>query len=145
MSRSHENIIEIKTTPEELFRALTDPAEVAKWFAPIRLDPRVGGEYVIIWAPGMETTSIITAWEPNSHFGKYSERSVTYDRKGKTETGVTQRLGIDYYIEALGDGVTRLRLVQSGFSPDAAWDDEFEGTKTGWVSYLNKLKEILEQ
>ena len=34
MSRSHETVIEIKATPEEVFRALTDPEEIVKWFVP---------------------------------------------------------------------------------------------------------------
>ncbi len=146
MSRSHETIIDIKTTPEELFRALTDPAQIVKWFAPeARMDPRVGGEYVFSWGPGMEGRTTITAWEPNTHFGTASERSVTYGSTGKpVDTGVMQRIAVDYYVESLGDGVTRLRLVQSGFGPEAAWDDEFESIKTGWASFLKKLKEILE-
>jgi hypothetical protein len=53
-------------------------------------------------------------------------------------------MAVDYYIEAISDGVTRLRLVQSGFGPGTAWDDEFEATKTGWADFLKKLKEILE-
>jgi hypothetical protein len=60
------------------------------------------------------------------------------------ETGVAQKIAIDFYIEAIGDGMTRLRLVQSGFGPEAAWDDEYEATKSGWAEFLTKLKEILE-
>ena len=145
MSRSNENIIEIKATPEEVFRAITEPEQIAKWFAPVRVDPRVGGEYVISWAPGMESRGTVSAWDPYTHFGKYNERSVTYGGDGKpVDTGKIHRIAIDYYIEAAGDGVTRLRLVQSGFGPEAAWDDELESTKTGWADFLKKLKEVLE-
>jgi uncharacterized protein YndB with AHSA1/START domain len=146
MSRSHESVIEIKATPEEVFRALTEPGEIVKWFGPeARVDPRVGGEYYISWGPGMDMTKIISAWEPGAHFGVSSGRSIAYSSKGQpVETGVTQIIGVDYYIEAAGDGVTRLRLVQSGFGEGAAWDDEFEGIKTGWAEFLKKLKEVLE-
>jgi hypothetical protein len=147
MNRSHETILEIKATPEEVFRAITDPGEIVKWFAPeARVDSRVGGEYVLSWGPGMEIVKVISAWDPPGHFGADSERSVAYSSQGKPiETGTAQRIALDYYIEAIGDGVTRLRLVQSGFGPGAAWDDEFESTKTGWASFLKKLKEILEK
>ncbi len=146
MSRSHESVIEIKATPEEVFRALTEPGEIVKWFGPeARVDPRVGGEYYISWGPGMDMTKTISAWEPGAHFGVSSGRSIAYDSKGRpVETGVTQIIAVDYYIEAVGDGVTRLRLVQSGFGAGAAWDDEFEAIKTGWAEFLNKLKEVLE-
>ena len=92
-----------------------------------------------------ETIIDISVWDPPKHFSQYTERSIAYNREGKpVETGATQKIAIDYYIEAIGDGMTCLRLVQSGFGPEAAWDDEYEGTKTGWAEFLNKLKEILE-
>ena len=146
MSRSQEIVIEIKATPEEVFRAITEPEQIVKWFAPeSRVDPRVGGEYVFSWGPGMEGKTTISGWDPYTHFGTCSERSVTYGGTGKpVDTGVTRQMAVDYYIEAIGDGVTRLRLVQSGFGPEAAWDDEFEATKTGWGDFLKKLKEVLE-
>jgi hypothetical protein len=61
------------------------------------------------------------------------------------DTGVVQKICVDYFIESPGGGITRLRLVQTGFGPEAAWDAEFAETKTGWLAYLNKLKAVLEQ
>jgi len=146
MSKTHETVIDIQATPEEVFRALTEPEQLAKWFAPeSRVDPRVGGEFSFSWGPGMESKHTISAWDPYTHFASYRERSYAYSREGKpVETGVIRRMAADYYIEAIGDGVTRLRLVQSGFGPEAAWDDEIEATKTGWADFLKKLKEVLE-
>jgi len=146
MSKSHETIIDIKATPEEVFRAITDPEQIVKWFAPYaRVDPRVGGVYDISWDPEMQGGGVISVWDPPKHFAQYTERSVAYNCEGKpVDTGATQKIAIDYYIEAIGDGMTRLRLVQSGFGPEAAWDDEYEATKTGWADFLKKLKEILE-
>jgi uncharacterized protein YndB with AHSA1/START domain len=146
MSKSHETIIDIQATPEEVYRAVTDPTQIVKWFAPYaRVEPRVGGAYEISWAPDMKGGGTITVWDPPHQFSQYSERSVAYNCEGKpVETGVPQKIAIDYFIEALGNGITRLRLVQSGFGPEAAWDDEFESTRTGWADFLQKLKEILE-
>lgn len=146
MSKSHENVIVIKATPEEVFRAITDPGQIVKWFAPYaRVDPRAGGEYVISWDPNLQGGGVISVWNPPKHFGEYSERSVAYNGEGKpVDTGVAQRIAVDYYIEAMADGMTRLRLVQSGFGPEAAWDDEYEATKTGWAEFLKKLKAVLE-
>ncbi len=146
MSKSHENIIEINATPEEVFRAITDPEQIVKWFAPYaRVDPRVGGKYVISWDPALQGGGVISVWDPSKHFAEYSERSIAYGCEGKpVDTGATQKIAVDYYIEAIGNGITRLRLVQSGFGPEAAWDDEYEATKTGWADFLQKLKEILE-
>ena len=148
MSRSHETVIDIKATPEEVFRALTDPEQVVKWFAPYaRIEPGVGGKYHISWSPEMKGEgSRIIAWDPYTHFGAASERSFAYGCEGKpVETGAKQLIAVDYYIESLGDGLTRLRLVQSGFGPGAAWDDEYASTKTGWADFLKQLKELLEK
>ncbi len=146
MSRSHETIIDLHATPEEVFRAVTDPEQIAKWFAPeARVDPRVGGEYYFSWGPGMEGRTTIVAWDPGKHFGTCSERSITYGSKGKVDTGVVQKMCVDYYIESLGGGMTRLRLVQSGFGPEASWDDEFNATKSGWGGFLKKLAGLFEK
>jgi len=145
MSRSHETVIDIKATPEEVFRAITDPEQIVKWFCDdARVDPRVGGEYYFAWG-GMGATTTISAWEPGKHFGTSSERSIAYSGAGPVDTGVVQKMSVDYFIESLGGGITRLRLVQSGFGPEAAWDDEFAETKTGWTAFLEKLKELLEK
>jgi len=145
MSRSHETVIDIKATPEEVFRGITDPEQIVKWFCDeARVDPRVGGEYYFAWG-GMGAASTITAWEPGKHFGTSSERSKTYGNKGPVDTGVVQKMCVDYYIESLGGGMTRLRLVQSGFGPEAAWDDEFADTKSGWADFLKKLQDLVEK
>ena len=146
MPKFHETIIDIKATPEEVFRAVTDPEQIVKWFAPYaRVDPRVGGEYAISWDPENEGDGVISVWDPPRHFSQYTERSVAYNCEGKAvETGTAQKIAIDYYIGAIGDGMTRLRLVQSGFGPEAAWDDEYQATKSGWADFLKLLKQILE-
>lgn len=146
MSKSHETIIDIKATAEEVFRAVTDPEQIVKWFAPYaRVDGHVGGVYDISWDPELQGDGTISVWDPPKHFAQYTERSVAYNCEGQpVDTGTAQRIVIDYYIEAIGDGVTRLRLVQSGFGPESAWDDEYEATRTGWAEFLKKLKTILE-
>lgn len=93
MSKSHENIIDIKATPEEVCRAITDPEQIVKWFAPYaRVDPRVGGEYDISWDPEMQGGGVISVWDPPKHFAQYSERSVAYNCEGKpVDTGATHK------------------------------------------------------
>jgi hypothetical protein len=52
-------------------------------------------------------------------------------------------LAVDWFLEAKG-GKTVLRLVHSGFQPDAPWDKEYDGTKRGWTFELQALKHYLE-
>jgi hypothetical protein len=51
-------------------------------------------------------------------------------------------LAVDYYIEGQG-GKTMLRLVDSGFGPEAEWDDEFDSISRGWKYELRGLRHYL--
>jgi uncharacterized protein YndB with AHSA1/START domain len=142
--RQHISEIEIDATPDQVFRALTEAEQIVRWFAPeAKVDPRVGGEFMISWGPGTEVRSTITIWEPGSRFATVRERSRAYG--APPEEGETvQRIVIDYQIEPLAGGKTLLRLVHSGFGRGAGWDNEFESTRTGWPIFLRILKVGLE-
>jgi hypothetical protein len=50
---------------------------------------------------------------------------------------------VDFVIEAKAGGSTTLRLVHSGFSTGADWDDEFESHARGWTLMLANLRHYL--
>jgi uncharacterized protein YndB with AHSA1/START domain len=142
--RQHISEIEIDATPDQVFRALTEADQIVRWFAPeAKVDPRVGGEFMISWGPGMEGRSTIAIWEPGRRFATVRERSRAYGAPPE-EGEPVQRIVIDYQIEALAGGKTLLRLVHSGFGQGAGWDNEFESTRTGWSVFLRTLKVGLE-
>ncbi len=147
MSKSHENTINLAATPEAVFRAITDPEQIVKWFAPYAtVDPRVGGKFAISWSPDKPGNGVISALDAPRHLAVNTERSVAYNSKGQpVETGTPRQIVVEYFVEPLDEGITRLRLVQSGFGPEPAWDEEYESTRTGWAYFLAKLKKLLEQ
>ena len=49
-------------------------------------------------------------------------------------------LWVDWLIEAKAGGTTTLRLVHSGFSTSADWDDEFDSLARGWRLMLANLR-----
>ena len=51
---------------------------------------------------------------------------------------------MEFTIEAQAGGITRLRLVHSGFGTDAGWDDELDATSAGWNVELRGLRHYLE-
>jgi hypothetical protein len=59
------------------------------------------------------------------------------------DSAARKRLTVDWYLES-DRGGTVLRLVHSGFSGDASWDDEFDGTRRGWIFELESLRTYLE-
>ena len=53
--RAHETRIEIDAPIEEVWKALTDATEIARWFAPkMSVEPGVGGTVIADWGPGIE-------------------------------------------------------------------------------------------
>ena len=134
--RSHEFTVELNASADEVWRALSEAEGLIKWFAPeARVEPGEGGKIFLSWGPGMEGASEISAWKPGEHLG-------TLMPAGSPEAPRVQ--AVDYYIENR-DGRTVLRLVHSGFSADAKFDDEFESTHHGWLTFLAMLRHAVEQ
>ena len=53
------------------------------------------------------------------------------------------QIATEYVLESEG-GTTLLRLVHPGFGTESEWDDQFEGTRTGWEVELRGLRHFLE-
>jgi uncharacterized protein YndB with AHSA1/START domain len=127
--RSLEKTIEVSATPEQVWKALTDPKELVKWFPlEARVTPGVGGKFFISWGPDMEGEAEIIAWEPGKRIA-WKESMAT----------------VEFTIEARG-GKTLVRMVQSGFFSGEAWENEwFESTDYGWGFILLNLQWSLER
>jgi uncharacterized protein YndB with AHSA1/START domain len=121
--------IEIAAPVEEVWKALTDPQELVKWFPlEARVTPGVGGKLFLSWGPGWEIETPIVAWEPGKRFATADDLAM-----------------VEWTLEARG-GKTILRLVQSSFSSGAAWEDEwFDSTNFGWTFMLANLRLAVER
>jgi uncharacterized protein YndB with AHSA1/START domain len=120
--------IPIQTTPEELWKALTEAKGIEGWFAPeVRVVPGEGGSIWMSWGEGMAGEAKIEVWDPERHL--------------RTSFGPQS---VDYFIETKGTE-TVLRLVQSGFGADASFDGEYESSNRGWTIFLSMLKHGLER
>ena len=65
-ARQHETAIEIDAPIEEVWKAITDAAAMARWFAPkMTVEPGVGGFVIADWGQGIEWKTTIEIWEPN--------------------------------------------------------------------------------
>jgi uncharacterized protein YndB with AHSA1/START domain len=125
--------IATSATPEQAWEAWADPEKIAQWFV-----DRATGEA----KPGGTMT-----W----FFDKFG-----YALPYKIVDAVPGRLiafkweapegnpGILELRIAREGGATMVRLVNSGFREDAAWDDEYEGVNSGWKMALGILKFYLE-
>ena len=133
--RSIEKTITIDAPPDIVWKALTDAQELANWFpVEARVTPGVGGSIWMRFFDDSHYEAPVGAWDANRHLQLiYAEPSEQ----------VPHRVALDYFLEGDG-GRTVLRLIQSGFSTDAAWDAMYDGTERGWACMLGALKHALE-
>ncbi|PKN79514.1 MAG: hypothetical protein CVU47_10550 [Chloroflexi bacterium HGW-Chloroflexi-9] len=122
---------QLDATPEEVWRALTDPAELAVWFGcPVDVVP--GERIAIHFADSSPQDSRIVTWEPPSllafEWDDHYPRSTDPDRSMSLVT---------FELERSGAG-TRLVLVHSNGEPKE-WKDNLGG----WHGHLVALREHL--
>ena len=132
--RAIEVTLEIAAPVESVWKAITDPKELERWFPlQARVTPGVGGEVFMSWGPPWEGGSRIEAWDENRRLRT----------RGFLEHGDASM--VEYTLEAKG-GKTLLRLVHSGFAKGGDWEDElFGGTERGWRYELRSLRHYLER
>jgi len=129
--------VEIAASPAAVWKALTDAEELARWFPLVaRVTPGKDGRVFLSWGPGWEGEARIDAWEPQQLF-----RWIEMAGSPEGPQGVT----IEWKLDQRG-GKTVVRLVQSGFSTGADWEEEYFGsTDYGWGFMLTNLRHYLER
>ena len=135
VTRDIELSVELDASPEDVFRAVTDGTELAKWLAPeARATAPEGGKKGTIWiswGEGMSVEHEIEIFD--------APKRIRHPSGKNSETKAP--LYADWSIEAREGGKATLRLVHSGFSVGADWDDEFEAHARGWKLMLQNLRQ----
>lgn len=131
--RSVEKDLFIKASPERVFKALTEKAELERWFVQTaEVDLRVGGAIRLEWAPGMFETGTIVVLEPPHRL------SYTWEALEPSPTTIT------FELAAENDG-TRFRLIHSGIGEGEDWDNYYTSVDGGWGSvHLRQLVAWIE-
>ena len=141
--------LDINAPVADVWKALTDPDELARWF-PLKaeVEPGVGGSIRLYWDSQIDGRNAIRVWEPERHlqmgwFEPAEQEADTPDTVFYSDQEARRRLAVDFFLEGEG-GRTVLRMVHSGFSRDESWDDEFDGHRRGWTFELESLRNYLE-
>jgi uncharacterized protein YndB with AHSA1/START domain len=102
--------IVLEAPVEDVWEALTDPEQLAEWFAnEVELDVREGGEGRFRWADGETREASIDTVEPPRRLG------FTWAEPGEDASRVELTLEED------GGGATRLTVVESAPEGAADW------------------------
>ena len=127
---------EIRTTatPQQAYEAWADPGKIADWF-PDRAEGKAEPGATITWIFDKFNYRIpyeVLIAQPAERF------AIRWNPPPGMNAGI-----LDVTISKEG-GETVIRLVNSGFREGAEWDEEFEGTDSGWRMALALLKHYLE-
>ncbi len=120
----------ISHSPAKVWKALTDPAIHAKWWAAGDIKPLVGHRFTLDMGKWGQQPCEVIAVEP--------ERLLSYSfAPGMLNTTITFRL------EPEGTG-TRLHLEHSGFDLDSPLGKTaFEGMSGGWPAILAGIEKVI--
>lgn len=133
-----ERTLEFRAARERVWRALTDDAELSAWFGGrCRMDPRPGGDAQFEWPEhgdgGVRFAARVEAIEPPARLvWRWARESDTPVDAGPTTL-------VEWRLEALSDGGTRLHLREHGFERPASREEN----AGGWQWELGDLAALL--
>jgi uncharacterized protein YndB with AHSA1/START domain len=130
--RSVQVEVEVPGTPEEVWQAIATGPGISSWFVPTEFEERDGKPVAVKlnFGPGMKTSSAVTAWEPPRKWASQSDGWVPG----------SPPIANEWSVEARGGGICIVRIVHSLFASTDDWDNQLEGTESGWPGFLRTLR-----
>jgi uncharacterized protein YndB with AHSA1/START domain len=130
--RSVQVEVEVPGTPEEVWQAIATGNGISSWFVPTEIEERDGKPVAVklSFGPGMESRSALTAWEPPRKWASQSDGWVPG----------SPPIANEWSVEARGGGICVVRIVHSLFASTDDWDNQLEGTESGWPAFLRTLQ-----
>jgi uncharacterized protein YndB with AHSA1/START domain len=129
--RSVQVEVEVPGTPEEVWQAIATGPGISSWFVPTEMVEQ-GGKPVAVkcnFGPGMESTSAVKVWDPPRKFAAENEG-----------WGGSPPMATEWSVEARSGGVCVVRVVHSLFASTDDWDNQLEGTESGWPGFFRILR-----
>jgi uncharacterized protein YndB with AHSA1/START domain len=128
--RSVQVEVEVPGTPEEVWQAIATGPGISSWFVPAEFEERDGKPVAVTlnFGQGMESRSEVTAWDPPRMFAAQGEG-----------WGGSPPIATEWSVEARAGGVCLVRVVNSLFASTDDWDNQLEGTESGWPGFFRIL------
>ena len=124
--------VEVPGTPEEVWQAIATGAGISSWFVPAEFEEHDGKPVAVKlnFGPGMESSSAVTAWDPPRKFAAEAPGWLPG----------SPVIADEWTVEARGGGMCVVRVVHSLFASTDDWDNQLEGTESGWPGYFRILR-----
>jgi len=132
--RSVQVEVEVPGTPEEVWQAIATGPGISSWFVPTEFEERDGKPVAVKlnFGPGMESRSVVTAWDPPRMWAAQGEG-----------WGGSPGIADEWSVEARAGGICVVRVVHSLFASTDDWDNQLEGTESGWPGFFRILRMYL--
>jgi uncharacterized protein YndB with AHSA1/START domain len=135
--RGYAHRVDIDADAATVWRALTEPAQLARWCSPgAELQPRRGGLFRARVDRVTELEAHIDAFEPGRRLRLIY---LPNPRLPPAESVITD----DFMLDPVPAG-TIVRLLGSGVPATPEWDPQYVRLRASWMQALNRLKIILE-
>jgi len=130
--RSVQVEVEVPGTPEEVWQAIATGPGISSWFVPTEFEMRDGKPVAVTlnFGPGMESRSVVTAWDPPRRFAAESPGWAPG----------SPIIADEWTVEARAGGTCIVRVVHSLFASTDDWDNQLEGTESGWPGFFRILR-----
>ncbi|MBI3859586.1 MAG: SRPBCC domain-containing protein [Thaumarchaeota archaeon] len=124
----------VDAPPEVVFKALTQPKQLTKWFlSSAKIRPIEGTSYTFTWNGGSSHTGKVKRVTPNRSL------VLTWPDRFKGKTYITEA---SFSLSKKGTG-TMLKLKHTGFKEGDDWLWLFGAVQSGWAYFLTNLKSVL--
>src|SRR5438132_1378344 len=129
--RSVQVEVEVPGTPEEVWKAIASGPGISSWFVRTEFEEKDGKPVAVKmkFGPGMESRAAVTAWDPPRMFAAQGEG-----------WGGSPPIATEWSVEARAGGVCLVRVVNSLFASTDDWDNQLEGTESGWPGFFRTLR-----
>ena len=133
--RSVQVEVEVPGTPEEVWQAIATGPGISSWFVPAEFEERDGKPVAVKlnFGPGMESRSVVTAWDPPRKFAVQGEG-----------WGGSPPIADEWSVEARAGGICVVRVVHSLFASTDDWDNQLDSLEKGWPAIFRILRRYLE-
>ena len=140
--RTLETSIELDASIEDVWKALTEPEELVRWF-PLEAGRNPDGSLWMSWGGGQKFSGEVPLSEPPHRLRAVHRQPPPGRDPASVPPEEFAEIATEYSLES-ERGKTILRVVDSGFGPEEEWDELFDATASGWRVELRGLRHYLE-
>jgi len=145
--RTIECEVLIDAPPDVVWRTITEPDQIAQWFADrVELNLQSGGAGTLVFeghactAEATIAPLVVVAVDPPRRF------SFRWSHPEGEAPGPANSLLVEFSLSAEGDDRTRLRVVETGLDEIGWPEDEkaryVDSHRGGWATHLGRLEDL---